>query len=87
MGSKPVSGVHAENFPTLLMTLIRRCARDHPYHILPNILALANSNADEVEMWDGDKVKPTTADDDDRTHTAALLLKKLTKVNYAGVNR
>ena len=86
MVSKAVPEVHADNFPPLLMTLIRRCGRDHPYHILPTVLALANSNADEAEMWEGVKAKkPTTADDDDRTYTAGLLLKKLAKDPLARV--
>ena len=83
MVSKSVPGVHSDTFPGLLMGLIRRCGRDHPYHILPTVLALANSNADEAEMWEGDKAaKPTLApDDDDRTLTASLLLKKLAKTS------
>ena len=50
MVSKSTQGVHSKSFPKLLYELIRRCANDHPYHILPTILAMANSNADEVEM-------------------------------------
>ena len=34
-------------FPLLLKYIITKCAKKHPYHTLPIILALANSDADE----------------------------------------
>ena len=34
-------------FPILLKYIITKCAKKHPYHTLPIILALANSDADE----------------------------------------
>jgi hypothetical protein len=34
-------------FPILLKYIILKCAKKHPYHTLPIILALANSDADE----------------------------------------
>ena len=50
---KPVDGVHASTFPQVLIKLICRCAKDHPYHALPIILALANSDADQAEIEAG----------------------------------
>ena len=91
MVSKSTQGVHSKSFPKLLYELIRRCANDHPYHILPTILAMANSNADEVEMkaqastssGSGKTSRPPVSggakesDDDDRAYTAKLILEKL----------
>lgn len=34
-------------FPIILKYIIQKCAKKHPYHTLPIILALANSDADE----------------------------------------
>ena len=34
-------------FPIILQYIIEKCAKKHPYHTLPIILALANSDADE----------------------------------------
>ena len=34
-------------FPIILKYIIEKCAKKHPYHTLPIILALANSDADE----------------------------------------
>jgi hypothetical protein len=45
-----LAGVHASTFPEVLIKLICRCAKDHPYHALPIILALANSDADQAEI-------------------------------------
>ena len=50
---KAVDGVHASTFPQVLIKLICRCAKDHPYHALPIILALANSDADQAEIEAG----------------------------------
>jgi len=33
-----------------LFRLITRCTKEHPYHALPIIMALANSDADQAEI-------------------------------------
>ena len=42
----------------LLSRLIARCTKEHPYHALPIIMALANSDADQAEI-DAGKYKNT----------------------------
>lgn len=36
-------------FPRVLANLVMRCAKDHPFHTLPVLLALVNANADQEE--------------------------------------
>ena len=74
--SRPTPEVHSSLFPGLLVSVVTRCAQEHPYHILPIILALANSNADEVEMNQG---RGPQAVNDDRTYTAKKILDRLKK--------
>ena len=73
---KPIEGVHAKEFPALLVRLIKRCAVDHPHHTLPIVFALANSNADEKEI-EGPKVKKSASKNEDRSEAAQRLLNAL----------
>lgn len=59
-------------FPKILNDIIFRCGNKHPYHTLPIILALANSNADE-------KVQKLAlgSEENDRSKAAKLMLQKL----------
>ena len=73
---KAVDGVHAKEFPALLVKLIKRCAVDHPHHTLPIVFALANSNADENEI-NGAKVKRSVTKSEERSDAAQRLLNAL----------
>ena len=80
---KAIEGVHAKEFPALLVKLIKRCAIDHPHHTLPIVFALANSNADEKEI-EGSKIKKTVSKSEERSEAAQRLLNALTsKPNLA----
>ena len=72
-------------FQKNLQNLIFRCGKNHPYHALPIILALANANADEEFIQsgaNGGKLKSTNSDPDNQRSTAAKnLLKKLKNEN------
>ena len=87
MVSQAVEGVHCASFPVVLIDLVRRCAREHPFRLLPTVLALANSSADQAEMNQSSKKGASASStdsegEDDRTVTAKLLLRKLSKASY-----
>ena len=77
MVMKAVDGIHAKEFPQLLLRLIKRCTMDHPYHTLPIVFALANSNADEKEIEGVNAKKFCTSKSEERSEVAQKLLKSL----------
>ncbi len=64
-------------FARHLSNLILRCTRDHPYHVVPVLLALANAGKDEQMLGTTSKSKSTTPPLDDRGKAALDILKKL----------
>ena len=74
MVMKAADGVHAKEFPQLLLRLIKRCAIDHPHQTLPIVFALANSNADEKEIEGASARKGSISKNEERTEAAQKLL-------------
>ncbi len=65
-------------FARILQKIIFKCAQKHPYHTLPIVLALANSNADEKFTNSGKKV---IEDENDRSKSAKEIIAKLKNMN------
>ncbi|KAI4461961.1 serine/threonine-protein kinase atm [Holotrichia oblita] len=62
-----------DEFGNFIIKIIERCAKDHPHHTLPIILALVNSNKDNIFS----KSNAATESNEVRVQGAQALLEKL----------